>query len=277
MNKIVSDIMLLIHEVPFAKLWRATLVFLIGYLVIRLVNRALLLLLPKNQSPNRTSGVIGNMVRYFLSVVLFTLILHELGVSPSVLLGTAGFLTVALGFAAQTSVSNIISGLFLIGEKSFTVGDSIAIEGTHGSVLSIDLLSIKIRTFDNLLVRIPNEMALKAKVINETSFLIRRVDLELRVALAENIDRVQEILLDVTKKIPICLEEPKPFFLIRGMGEGLLTIQFSAWASRINYLQLKNTLQKEIKQAFEEAAIRMPSPRRELEITNKSLHLNETQ
>ena len=81
----------------------------------------------------------------------------------------AGLLTVALGFAAQTSASNLISGLFLLGERPFVVGDVIRLaSGITGEVVGIDLLSVKIRTFDNLLVRVPNETLLKSELTNLT-------------------------------------------------------------------------------------------------------------
>ena len=79
-------------------------------------------------------------------------------------------------FASQTSVSNIISGIFLISEQPFQVGDLIKVGETKGVVLSIDLLSIKLRTFDNQLVRIPNENLIKNELSNITRFPIRIVE-----------------------------------------------------------------------------------------------------
>ena len=70
------------------------------------------------------------------------MLLDTLGVDVSVLLGAAGILTVALGFASQTSASNLISGLFLLGERPFLVGDVIQIGTRTGEVLSVDLLSV---------------------------------------------------------------------------------------------------------------------------------------
>ena len=78
--------------------------------------------------------------------------------------GTAGIAGIAIGFASQTSVSNIISGIFLISERPFSVGDQIQVGTTKGIILSIDLLSVKLRTFENQLIRIPNESLIKSGV-----------------------------------------------------------------------------------------------------------------
>ena len=117
-------------------------------------------------------------------------VLGELGVKLTALLGAAGIVGIAVGFASQTSVSNIISGLFLISEKPFAIGDVLKVGGTTGIIQSIDLLSIKIRTFDNLFVRIPNEKILSSEVTNITRFPIRRMDIVFQVDYGQDLARV---------------------------------------------------------------------------------------
>ena len=190
--------------------------------------------------------------------------LMELGFDLGVLLGAAGILTVALGFASQTSASNVISGLFLLGERPFAVGDVIRVGGTTGEVLSIDLLSVKLRTFDNLFVRIPNETMIKSEVTNLRRFPIRRVDLQVGVAYKENLREVHEVLRAVADQNPLCLEEPAPLIIFQGYGDSAINHQFSVWASTDNYLDLRNSIPVEIKEAFDEHDIEIPVPHRTL-------------
>ncbi|HSH70842.1 MAG TPA: mechanosensitive ion channel family protein, partial [Deferrisomatales bacterium] len=173
-------------------------------------------------------------------------------------------LTVAVGFASQTSASNIISGLFLMVEEPFVVGDLIRVGDTTGEVLSIDLLSVKLRTFDNLFVRVPNESMVKSEVTTLTRFPIRRADLKIGVAYKEDIARVREVLMAVADENPLCLMEPKPLFIFLGYGESSLDIQFSVWAKRENFLDLRNGIYEEIKLAFDAAGIEIPFPHRSL-------------
>lgn len=190
--------------------------------------------------------------------------LMDLGFDLGVLLGAAGILTVALGFASQTSASNVISGLFLLGERPFSVGDVIRVNGTTGEVLSVDLLSVKLRTFDNLFVRIPNETMIKSEVTNLRRFPIRRFDLMVGVAYKEDLRRVREVLTDVAERNPLCLEEPAPVIIFQGYGESSINHQFSVWATTDNYLELRNTIPLEVKEAFDEAGIEIPFPHRTL-------------
>jgi small-conductance mechanosensitive channel len=202
---------------------------------------------------------------YYFTLILFLIsALHQLGFNLSVLLGAAGIFTVALGFASQTSASNLISGLFLIAERPFTVGDIIRVGNTTGEVLSIDPLSVKLRTFDNLFVRIPNESLIKSEVTTVSRFPIRRLDIAVGVAYKEDLKTVRAILEGVADKNPLSLEEPKPRYIFQGYGESSLDIQFSVWAKRENFLDLKNSIYGEIKTAFDENGIEIPFPHRTL-------------
>lgn len=212
-------------------------------------------------------------VFYVVLALFLVSALHQLGFDLGVLLGAAGILTVAIGFASQTSASNLISGLFLIAEKPFAIGDVIRVGDTTGEVLSVDLLSVKLRTFDNLYVRIPNESLIKSEVVNLTKFPIRRFDLVLGVAYRSDIDQVQEVLLEVARADPLCLEEPQPLFIFLGFGDSAINLQFSVWAKRENFIELRNSIQREIKRAFEAAGIEIPFPQRTLGMLAESAPL----
>ncbi len=203
-------------------------------------------------------------VFYGLLVVFLLAALHQLGFNLGVLLGAAGIVSVAVGFASQTSASNLISGLFLVGERPFSVGDVIQVGNTTGEVLSIDLLSVKLRTFDNLFVRIPNESLIKSEVTTLTRFPIRRFDLLLGVAYKEDLRRVEDVLLRVADANPLCLVDPEPLMIFQGFGESSQDLQFSVWSKRENFLKLKNSLAHEIKQAFDAQGIEIPFPHRSL-------------
>lgn len=204
--------------------------------------------------------LIGKAVFYIGLAIIVTMALHDLGFSLGPLLGAAGIIGVALGFASQTSVSNIISGIFLIAEQSFVVGDIITVSGHTGIVLSIDTLSVKLRLFNNQFVRIPNETMIKTEVINITRFPIRRVDCNISVAYKEDLSRVRDILFDVANKNPTSLQEPEPLMIFDKFGSSSIDILFIAWAVKSDFLKLRNSLNMEIKQRFDEEGIEIPFP-----------------
>ncbi|PKM18464.1 MAG: mechanosensitive ion channel protein [Gammaproteobacteria bacterium HGW-Gammaproteobacteria-15] len=253
-------------------LLKATILLLAGFVVAGLASRAIGRILIKSFSQHHV--VLFKRLVYWLLLALFIAsALKQLGFSLSVLLGAAGVLSVALGFASQTSASNLISGLFLIGEQPFQLGDTIKVGNTTGEVLSIDLLSVKLRTFDNLYVRIPNESLIKSEMTNLTRFPIRRFDLLIGVAYKENISQVRQVMLNVADNNPLCLDEPGPMFLFLGFGDSSLNIQFSVWAKRENFRDLRNSLQEEIKLAFDQAGIEIPFPQRTVYLAQQATPL----
>lgn len=244
-------------------LLRAVILVVVGLLVASLASR-LTRRLVENRLSVHMQQLIRRVVFYGLLALFIASAMREMGFSLAVIMGAAGVLTVALGFASQTTASNLISGLFLIGERSFEIGDIIRVGTTTGEVLSIDALSVKLRTFDNLFVRIPNETLIKSEVTTLTRFPIRRLDLHLGVAYKEDINRVHEVLESVADANTLCLDEPAPLFIFTGFGDSALDIQFSVWAKRENFLALRNGITAEIKAAFDEADIEIPFPHRSL-------------
>ncbi len=210
---------------------------------------------------NPQKGLIaGKLVFYPFALVILISVLRELGFSLAPLLGAAGILGIALGFASQTSVSNIISGFFLLAEEPFKVGDVITVGDVTGSVLTIDMLSVKIRTFDNKMVRIPNEALVKSQVTTVTRFPIRRVDLPVGVAYREDIGRVRRILLEVAEANPLVLMEPEPLVIFQGYGNSSIDFLFAVWAKRESWLAVKNQISEDVKVRFDEEGIEIPFP-----------------
>ena len=206
-------------------------------------------------------GMIFSKLVLYLGVFIITFsILNEFGFKLTHLIGAAGIITLAIGFASQTSVSNIISGLFLIAEKPFQINDIINVGSTTGTVLSIDFLSIKIRTFDNRYVRIPNETIIKSEVTNITRFPIRRVDTNVGVAYKEDIGNVRSILLNIARKHPLVLNEPEPLVIFSGFGNSSIDFLFAVWAVRADWLAVKNSIAEEVKKRFDEEGIEIPFP-----------------
>ena len=242
---------------------RAVVMFLVGIVVLRVTTASV-----DRAARARWTPQVAMLARRAVSLAGWTLlaasVLHQLGFNLGVLMGAAGVLTVAAGFAAQTAASNLISGLFLIGERPFVVGDVIIVDGVTGEVTDIDLVSVKLRTFDNLMVRVPNETLLKSRLTNLSHYPIRRMDVQIGVAYKEDVERVAEVLHRVADALPMCLDEPEPQLIHQGFGDSAVLLQFSVWAQRTSFLRARNALLIEIKKAFDEEGIEIPFPHRTL-------------
>ena len=204
--------------------------------------------------------------RYAVVTLAIATALAQLGFDLRVLLGAAGILTVAIGFASQTSASNLISGLFLMVEKPFIIGDFVEVGNTRGEVLAIDLLSCKVRTMSNLMVRIPNESMVKSNITNLSYFPIRRFDIVVGVSYSSDLRRVRDLLFEAAHEHPLCLTEPEPLFSFSAFADSSMNVLFQAWTLNDNVLRVQTDLYIDIKDRFDRAGIKIPFPVRTLQI-----------
>lgn len=242
-----------------ARLMKAAVIVVVGFLLTRLL--ILLLLKGRKKSISAQSRMLlRKTISYTgLSIVLL-LALSALGINLAPLLGAAGILGIAIGFASQTSISNIISGFFLIAERPFEIGDVVKVNNITGIVKSVDLLSIKLRGFDNRYIRIPNETLIKTELMNFTRFPIRRVDMHLRIAYKEDLNKVQELLYEIVESIPECLDSPEPLFLMENFSERGVEFLFGVWIDKSQYIDAVNGLMMAVKEVFDREKIEIPYP-----------------
>lgn len=234
-------------------------IFLLGLLLVYTISRLITRLMKPRFSPHHLLLAQKSFLYVGLVLVVCTVLIH-LQVNLTAVLGAAGIVTVAIGFAAQTSLSNLISGLFLLGERPFEVGDVIVVGTTRGVVLSIDLLSVKLRTLDNLFVRMPNETLIKAEVTTITRFPIRRMDINIGVAYREDAKKVMRVLREVAEANPNCLTEPEPLILFKDFGPSSLDFLVGLWFEKSKFLDFKNSIMQDIKERFDREGIEIAFP-----------------
>lgn len=242
-----------------AQVLRIALIVLIGFPLIKILTKVTGRVIRDKFSP-QSEMLIKRSVYYLGVIIILITVMNELGFKISALLGAAGILGIAIGFASQTSVSNIISGIFLISEKPFTIGDIIQINDTIGYVISVDLLSVKVKTFDYRFVRIPNENMIKTEIVNLTRFESRRVNLNISVAYKDNLNKVIEVLKDVAQMEPLALKEPEPTIQINQFADSGISIMFGVWGKTEDFVDLKNALLIRTKERFEAEGIEIPYP-----------------
>ncbi|MDQ8934957.1 mechanosensitive ion channel family protein [Acinetobacter rudis] len=265
LSKSINSIIGSINTSRISEILVALILCLFGFFLARLISNGFI----------KTIGVRFNAhqqlvwrrgIFYFIFMLFVMASLKEAGFKLSVFLGAAGILTVAIGFASQTSASNLISGLFLIGEGSFEIGDTIQItlirgHTIEGEVISIDLLSVKLLTWDNVYVRLPNEQLIRAPVHNLSKFPIRRIPISIAINFDQDINKVREVLMKVGEHYPLALADPKPRISVTSFGESSIEILFALWCRQENFMQVKDEMHELIRNAFVENNIEIPVPK----------------
>lgn len=234
----------------------AILYVLVGFLVAGYVSKLIGRLLKHHTSAHYTL-LIRRIFYYGIIILGVVFALATLQLDMKVL-GVATIVTLALGFASQAAVSNIISGLFLVFEQPFVVGDIIEYKGVTGELLSIDLLSIKVRTDSNSQVRIPNEELLKNQFMNLTRFPTRRLEVKLRISVGEDMDKVRATLMEIARKNMLVLDKPVPKLIFVEFNDAAIVFNFAVWVDTENFDALKLVLPYEIQKAFNEQGFQLP-------------------
>ncbi len=247
------------EEPTLLKVRNVLIIIVFGYTLLQLIALFVRRVMWKNLNP-QTKFLINKTIVYTGIVIILLLVLRILNIKVTALLGAAGILGIVLGIASQTSIGNVISGIFLISEKSFEIGDLIRVGDKMGTVYSIDLLSVKLKTLDNLLIRIPNQTMISSEVTNITRFPIRRMDIDIGVAYKEDLKKVIGILRRLAVENPFCLDEPEPLILIKDFGESSINFLYGLWFEKSNYLTLRNSIMQEIKSTFEAEGVEIPFP-----------------
>ena len=245
-----------------ARPWLLALGVIIAGVVVGRLLAAFGARLTRRTGSEHLAAVTQRLLFYAMLLVALFGALNILGIEPAALLTTAGLLTVAIGFAAQTSVANVISGVFLLIDRPFSINDMVMVEGTQGIVTGIDLLSTKIRTFDNLVVRFPNEMMLKATITNYALFTVRRIEQRVTVAYRSDLGEVLRVIEEALDSAPLILDEPNPFVLVDTLGDDGVVIVIRAWCDREEFIFARSALTRAVKEALQTAEIEIPFPQR---------------
>lgn len=238
---------------------RVLLAFLLiafGFVALRVVVQLLMRSLARGLK-GQTRELLRKFLVYTGSGLLVISILNATGFSVGGLLGAAGVLGIAVGIASQTSLSNIISGVFLLSERFFEVGDVVRFGELTGVVHSTDLLSVKIKSFDNVLVRIPNQNLIEQSISNITRFPIRRLDFVITIPIAQSIEKSLEVLREAGLSTTLVMEEPEPVAFVREQTPHGWSLLLGVWFERQNVLAVRNIVTAAIQTGFQQRGLRI--------------------
>jgi potassium-dependent mechanosensitive channel len=199
------------------------------------------------------------------------------GIDLSSLALVAGALSLGIGFGLQNIVSNFVSGLILLAERPFKVGDWIVAGQTEGIVKKISVRATEIETFHKQTVILPNSELINAAVGNWTHRnKLGRVDMPISVAYNSDPVKVQEILMEIARAHPLVLKAPEPFVAFRAFGASSLDFELRVHLADITQSPLmQNDVRFTVMKRFKDEGIEIPYPKQDISITRVSARTAE--
>ena len=232
-------------------------VILIYYIIYRLVRKGIHKV-DHQKLPDERKEILHRLARYIFYFAVVVYVLGLFGIKLSAIWGAAGIAGVAIGFAAQTSVSNLISGIFIVSEKSIRLGDTIIINGLTGVVDTISLLSVRVHTYDNQMVRIPNSSIINSLLTNNSYNSYRRLLINVSVAYESDLQTALETLKKAPELCPTARTDPAPNAWIDGFGASGINLVLAIWFNNSDFIAVKNEAFIAIKKVFDDAKIEIP-------------------
>ena len=195
------------------------------------------------------------------------------GIDATAWVTSAGIIGIAVGFAARDTLANLISGVSIVADAPYKIGDYIVLDsGERGLVVSLGIRSTRLLTRDDVEISIPNAIIGTAKIINESGgpWVRHRVRLPIGVAYDSDVEKVIEVLNDIAARNDKVCEEPPPRVRIREFGNSSINLELLCWIRRPQERgQVIHFLALDVIKRFREEGIEIPFPQRDLHFKDR--------
>lgn len=186
----------------------------------------------KGSVTSRTLPILQNLTFVIISSIAIYLIFTTWNIDMTTWLASAGVLGIAIGFAAKDTLGNLISGVFIMADAPYKIGDFVVLQdGMRGEIRNIGLRSTRLLTRDDVEVTIPNSIMGNTAVINETGGPHEkyRIRIKVSVAYGSDIDEVRKCLLEVASRSTFSCDFPEPRVRFRNFGGSGLDYELLCW------------------------------------------------
>ncbi len=219
----------------------------------------------KNKFKKQTSELIDKVIKYGFYIMMAMYILSLFGMKLSAVWGAAGVAGLAIGFAAQTSVSNVISGVFVMVEKSLQVDDFITVGDVSGTVTHVNILCVTVKTLDGQMVRIPNSTVLGSNLTNFSHYPVRRFVFDLPISYDSDMKTALDAALKIPALCPTVLHDPAPVAFFDGFGDAV-NLKLAVWMNRSDLVRTKNDVFINAVKIFNECGVTIPFTRYDVKL-----------
>ena len=177
-------------------------------------------------------------------------------------LASAGIVGIAVGFAAKDTLANLFSGVFILADAPYKVGDFVVLDGgLRGQVQEIGIRSTRVLTRDDVEVTVPNAVIANARIVNETGGPSDKMRVRVKVSAAygSDVDQVRDVLLGCTDGAEFLASTPAPRVRFRAFGDSGLEFELLAWIEEPLYRgRVIDELNRRVYKAFAAAGIEIP-------------------
>jgi small conductance mechanosensitive channel len=236
-------------------------IFIVSLYVARIVSNLLRRVLNRRKAPVGVTHLLAQLTLWTI-VITGTITALQRFVDVTAFLAGLGILGFTVGFALQDVMKNFASGIILLLQQPFHVGETIGVKGFDGIVLAIDLRSTEMRATDGRIIIMPNAEVLANPIINYSRANHRRVDLLLNLPHTCEPDTARRIFLDAIENVEGLLSEPKPVVVFNNLTDSAMELNANFWVdiTKNDPMHAKDVVLMKVKSTLKEQGIEIPHP-----------------
>ena len=259
----LKELINLLWEI-FPNLVSALILGFVGWWVIKLINIGVAKFFEKKDYDRTLETFLEDFINNGLKVLLFVMVITQVGVETSSLIAMLGAAGLALGLALQGSLSNFAGGILILIFKPFKVGDFISAQGSEGTVKQITVFNTKLVTFGNQEVIIPNGNLSNDKITNYSSEGVRRENLVIGISYSSSIQKAKDLILELCAADEnIMTEEGKEaMVVVSELADSSVNLSVRYWTTTETFWSTKFKMIENIKASFDREGIEIPFPHR---------------
>ncbi|HZH69685.1 MAG TPA: mechanosensitive ion channel domain-containing protein [Flavobacteriaceae bacterium] len=242
----------------------AIIIYLVGSWAIRMVVKVIGNIFVKRGIDITLKRFLLDVITWTLRILLFVVVISQLGVQTSSLVALIGAAGLAVGLALQGSLANFAGGVLIMLFKPFKLGDFISAQGEDGTIKEIGIFYTKMTTVNNQLVILPNGKLSNDNIVNYTVEGKRRNVMTFAISYDSDIKKAKETLLQVMNEQENVLKDPAPVVFVAELADSSVKLSARFWASNEHFWDCHFYTMEEAKTRLKAAGIVIPFPQRDV-------------
>ena len=234
------------------------LIFIVGWWLAGVIAHIIVRGMERAKVDQGVREFLYSCIRIVIRIIVVITALSSTGMNVTTLLAALGTAGVAIGLALKDSLSNFASGVLILFNHTFKVGDFIEIDGKMGTVRRIELMFTTLATPDNKRLVIPNSVITSDMILNYTAKNTRRLELTVGVAYGSDILAVKKAITAALKSCKDVSWEKEPIIGISSFDDSAITFDVKVWVKTSAYIESKYVINESILAELNKAGVVIP-------------------
>lgn len=241
-------------------------ILLIGFLAARIIRQIVKHVLVRAKLAEAAVSFVTSLT--YVGMLTFVIIaaLGKMGIQTASIVAVLAAAGLAIGLALQQSLANFAAGFLLVVFHPFKIGGYIEGAGVSGTVEAIEIFTTTLRSPDNKQIIVPNAKVTGDNITNYSAKPLRRVDMVFRIGHKDDVEKAQQVLMEIVRSDPRVLGDPAPVVAVAELGNSSVDFKVRPWVKTADYWDVLFELTKQVKLRFDAEGISIPFPQQDVHI-----------